>query len=63
MSNIWYYLRYEEDSVRGCIYPPTGPDHQISLTQITNHKKKNSLITKILMYYENVNSCLHAAHW
>ncbi len=32
------------------IYPPTGPDHQISLTQITitNRQKKNSLITNIL---------------
>ncbi len=30
------------------LHPPTGPNHQISLTQITNRQKKgNSLITKI----------------
>ncbi len=39
---------------------PAGPNHQISLTQIT---KKNSLITKILMYYQSVDSLFHAALW
>ena len=49
---------------RGSIYPPTGPDHQISLTQIANRQKKptNSLITKILMYYESVVFRLHSGH-
>ncbi len=33
------------------MYPPTGSNHQISLTQITNdQKKRNTLIAKILMY-------------
>ncbi len=50
--------------VKGSIYPPIGPVHQISLTQITNQpKKENSLITKILMYYESVASRFHAALW
>ncbi len=55
------------DTVKGGVYiPQQGPDHQISLTQITNHqKKKNSLIhviTKILMHYESVDGSFHAAH-
>ncbi len=39
-----------------------GPNHQILSNQ--NHqspKKKNSPITKILMYYESVDSRFHAA--
>ncbi len=40
---------------------PTGPNHQSSLTQITNHHTRNSVITKILMYYESVDSRFHAA--
>ncbi len=55
--------------LRGSTYPPppTGPN-QISLTQITNHqkkkkKKRNSPITKILMYYEGLDSRFHAALW
>ena len=38
------------DNHRGSTYPPTGPDHQ--------SPKKNSLITKILIYYESVDSRL-----
>ncbi len=38
-----------------------GPDHQVSLTQITNHqKKKKGIITKILMFYKSVGSPFHA---
>ncbi len=55
-------------NIQGSTYPPTGPGHQISLTQITNHsspppKKKNSFITKLLMYYESMGSHHHAALW
>ncbi len=36
-------------SKRGSTYPPTGPDHQTSLTQITKKKKK-----KEKSYHQNV---------
>ena len=33
---------YETNYNRGSTYPPTGPNHQISQTQTTNHQKRNS---------------------
>ncbi len=57
------YTRKQGLGLRGSIHPPTGPDHQISLTQITSKKKKNSLITKKFMYSESVDGCFHAALW
>ncbi len=51
--------------IEGSIYPPTEPDHQIFLTQITNHQKtpQKNLITKIFMYYERVHNRFHTALW
>ena len=57
------YTRKQGLGLRGSIHPPTGPDHQISLTQITSKKKKNSLITKKFMYSESVDGCFHDALW
>ncbi len=61
-----YLLSAYHQNVRGSIY--TAPTGQITrflwprvLTQITNHEKGKTLITKILMYSESVDSRFHAA--
>ncbi len=74
-QNIYMYLqhlsqnilRYSGPSLKGHslrewkYIPPTAPDHQTSLT---NDQKKNSLITKILIYYEVWTAVfvLHSGH-
>ncbi len=37
--------------IEGSIYPPTEPDHQIFLTQITNHQKK----PQKSLYHQNIH--------
>ncbi len=45
-SYFWHFELEFEVSIRGSTYPPTGPDHQTSLTLITNDQKNEVLSPK-----------------